>query len=740
MADRIDAAGIASSVNLVELVSRYRELTRNGNEYVAKCVDHAPDNNPSMTVSPAKGFVHCFSCGFHADAIAFLMHMERCTFLEACAKLTNGGTASLPPVIVQPQRELRKAPPRITFAPPPDAPPPDLKLRKLGEPSATWIYRTATGNVLGYVCRYDTDEGKEIRCFTWGQYTEAEPAGWLCKHWTAPRPLYGLDRLAARPGAQVLICEGEKATDAATRLFPGMVAVCWSGGANAYALTDWTPLKGRKVVLWPDADEPGRVAMLKLSVLLAKVGASEIKGINTEGYDNGWDAADSDLTAETALEWAKKRVFVYPVTQDKEADDAVSDDISSYPTSYPPLEAYSAAEAGTAERVAPEPRTQPAPNNAALSDSEAISYPANAAVTAASLGIVSRRLSDVTFRPVKWLWKDKIPCGKVSMIVGNPGLGKSQVCASLAAVITTGGRWPVTRDPAPHGSVIVLSAEDDADDTIGPRMEAAGADCSRIHMLDAIKTVNDNGEHITRGFDISHDINRLIILMHEIGDVRLVIIDPISAYLGILDSHKNSDVRGAMARLKDAASNAGAGVLIVNHLNKSQGQDALLKSQGSVGFVAAARAVWGVAKDKENPQRRLFMPLKNNLGTDETGLAYSIESHQLTDSDIHTSRVMWEAQAVEMSAEEVFAQHPDEEQNATTDAKAYLLDALANGPIKVSSLIESSRKAGHNWPTVKRAKQQLKVVSRRIGATGAEGSWAWELPSRPSARYGSRED
>ena len=360
--------------------------------------------------------------------------------------------------------------------------------------------------------------------------------------------------------------------------------------------------------------------------------------------------------------------------------------------------------------------------------------------TAESLGVVSRRLSDVAFKPVDWLWKDKIPCGKVSMIVGNPGLGKSQVCASLAAVITTGGQWPVTRERAPLGSVIILSAEDDADDTIGPRMEAAGADCSKIRTFDAIRTVEDNGQEIIRGFNIMSDVASLVVLMREMGDVRLVIIDPISAYLGTLDSHKNSDVRGAMVKLKDAAAEVGAGVIIVNHLNKSQGQDALLKSQGSVGFVAAARAVWGVAKDKENPQRRLFMPLKNNLGTDETGLAYSIESHQLAASDpaIHTSKVMWETKPVNMSAEEVFASNSDEEQGAVADAKAFLQDVLASGPVKVISVQAQARKANHALSTLRRAKEQLKITSRR---TGFGQDWEWALPETKGSRsYADRED
>ncbi len=361
------------------------------------------------------------------------------------------------------------------------------------------------------------------------------------------------------------------------------------------------------------------------------------------------------------------------------------------------------------------------------------------------LGIISRRLSDIEMRPVNWLWKGKLACGKVSLIQGDPGLGKSMLLASLAAVVTQGGLWPVTRDKAPQGSVLILSAEDDAEDTLAPRMEAAGADLSRVHILDAIQSELENGEKVTRGFDLSQDISKLIYKMREIGDVRLVSIDPVLAYVGqTKDSHKTSDVRGILAPLNSAAYEAGAAIIMVNHLNKSQGQSAINRGQGSNAWAAAARAVFGVIADKEDQGKRYFLTLKNNLGADgtETNLSYRIESYQLPASDpaIQTARILWDAQPVTETAKELFAQAetPDGEKNDTQEAKDYLSEVLRDGPMKVKDLQIHSRNAGHHWPTIRLAKRLLKVQSRRSGF-GAGSVMEWVLPDQQRKNYGNRD-
>lgn len=731
--EQFDADAIRQNTDLLELASRYVELKKEGAEYVGLCCFHNDTTRPgNLKINPQKQVWACFACGAHeehgADAIGFLMKAESIEFPEACRRLLNGSGTSRPQIPVA-QRELTKPPPRITCTPPEDAPPAPLHHKQYGDPAATWTYRTATGALLGYVCRWNTPEGKEYRCITWGQQGTL-PAGWERKHFSDSnglRPIYGLDRLTANPNKQILICEGEKAADAAQALFPGMVAIAWPGGAQSCSRVDWSPLKGRKVVLWPDNDEPGITAMGKLCERLQNI-AIEIKGLRVTDMPPGWDAADWTPDMGDAMTWAKARVFTY----DSAIQDEVShgeipahgpDDAPNHPEI--PLEAYGgdAANFGYLDRSerpeSPQRRTSQA--TAPLSD--------DGPSTSASMGLISTCLADVQAEPILWLWDQRLACGKLSIITGNPGLGKSQITASLAAVVTTGGRWPVTRDQAPQGSVIILSAEDDPKDTIRPRMEAAGADLSRVHLVSAIKTTTERGEPSTRGFDISRDIDRLRLRMVELGDVRLVIIDPISAYMGKADSHNNTEVRAVLAPLQEAAQQFGAAILAVSHLNKSQGQDALLKTQGSVGFVAAARAVWGVAKDKDNPSRRLFMPLKNNLGTDETGLAYSIEEYHLegTEPRIKTSRILWENQLITQSAEEVFAS--DDDKSALGDAENFLRDALSMGWTSTKELQGQAKRAGISWTTAVRAKARLRAKATRQGGLGSSGAWGWELPN-----------
>ena len=368
------------------------------------------------------------------------------------------------------------------------------------------------------------------------------------------------------------------------------------------------------------------------------------------------------------------------------------------------------------------------------------------ATTAESLGVMSRRLSDVQMRPVSWLWQGKLACGKVSLIQGDPGLGKSMLLASLAAVVTRGGAWPVTRDKCPQGSVLILSAEDDAEDTLAPRLEAAGADLSRVHTLDAIQSELENGEKVTRGFDLSQDIARLIVKMREIGDVRLVSIDPVLAYVGqTKDSHKTSDVRGILAPLNVAAYEAGAAIILVNHLNKSTGMSAINRGTGSNAWAAAARAVFGVIADKEDQGKRYFLTLKNNLGADgtETNLSYRIESYQLpaSDPEIITARIMWDSQPVTQTAKELFAQNDAQEDDKTDtqEAKEYLKELLRDGPMKVQAIQITSRKAGHNWPTIRLAKRLLNIVSKRSGF-GEGSSMEWALPNVSAPRTYSNKD
>ena len=160
---------------------------------------------------------------------------------------------------------------RIILPAPDNAPAPPAKHPKLGELAMRWEYRDAAGRLNGYVYRFDvTGGGKEIRSVV---YAEHKRWGrqWRWLGFPRPRPLYGLDRLAARPDAPVILCEGEKAADAAGELLPDHVAITSPGGSKAAKAADWSVLAGRRVAIWPDADEPGQAYARDVLDMLAKL-------------------------------------------------------------------------------------------------------------------------------------------------------------------------------------------------------------------------------------------------------------------------------------------------------------------------------------------------------------------------------------------------------------------------------------------------------------------------------------
>ncbi|MFH5806324.1 AAA family ATPase, partial [Alienimonas sp. DA493] len=208
-------------------------------------------------------------------------------------------------------------------------------------------------------------------------------------------------------------------------------------------------------------------------------------------------------------------------------------------------------------------------------------------------GLVVRTLADVTPAFVEWLWEGRISLGKITLIAGLPGLGKTYVTVDLAARTSVGRPWPDGRGAPPRGDVVILNAEDDAGDTIRPRLDAAGGDPSRVHVLEAVR--GPDGKE--RGFDLAADLDRLRTMLRKLPDPKLVIVDPVNAYLGRADSHKESEVRGVLAPLGRLAAEFGVAVVLVSHLNKGSGAGAMGRVTGSLAFVGAARAAWLISDD-----------------------------------------------------------------------------------------------------------------------------------------------
>jgi len=340
-----------------------------------------------------------------------------------------------------------------------------------------------------------------------------------------------------------------------------------------------------------------------------------------------------------------------------------------------------------------------------------------------TLDIVSA--SSIQPRPIAWLWPGRIALGKTAMIAGHPGLGKSQLTCWLAAVVSKGGLLP-DGGRAPLGGVLMVSAEDDPADTIVPRMIAAGADLTRVHLLAGVREATD-GQTRERGFDLVRDVPWLHAALADRTDVRLVVIDPVTAYMGMSDTHRTSDVRAVLRPLERLAQHHSVAIVLVSHLNKAGGSEALLRVTGSLAFVAAARAGFLVVRDPDDDHRRLLLEAKNNLGPETSGLAFRVEDARVA-GDLATSRIVWTGEAVTVTANDVLAAPVTvgEARTAVQEAAEWLREALADGPLPRRTLEAAARNDGLAVASLKRGASLAGVKMTRVGfGTGS----IWSLAS-----------
>jgi len=334
-----------------------------------------------------------------------------------------------------------------------------------------------------------------------------------------------------------------------------------------------------------------------------------------------------------------------------------------------------------------------------------------------TIELLVRRLSDVERRVLVWLWPGRVPLGKLTLLAGDPGLGKSYVTLDIAARVTRGDAWPdapLLKQTA--GGVILFNAEDDVEDTIAPRLDKVAADDRFVHVVEGIRIGNKR-----QPFSLETDLPRLATLLDEHPGIRLVVIDPIGAYCGKIDSHNNTEVRGLLAPLAELAGHYQVAVLAVTHLSKTGGSKAVYRAMGSLAFAAAARAVWAIVKDPEDPERRLFLPAKLNLARSPDGLAYRIIE----------GGVAWEYEPVKMHADDAMAAElvpPKRGGNRATErqeAAKWLLTMLAPAPRASQEILEQGEQYGFNKRTLQRAFKDLGGHSTKDNFSKG---WLWSLP------------
>lgn len=335
-------------------------------------------------------------------------------------------------------------------------------------------------------------------------------------------------------------------------------------------------------------------------------------------------------------------------------------------------------------------------------------------------------------KPIDWIWQDNLAAGKLTLMAGASGTGKTLLALAIAAIISNGGlhghRWP-DGSYSPTGDVLIWSGEDGIEDTIIPRLMAANANLLRIHIIGATQ---ERGKR--RPFDFDTDLPLLEAKILQNPKVRLLIIDSIvQAVSG--DAHKNLDVRRALEPLIALAEEHGFAILGITHVNKnSKGKNPVDRVTGSLAFAAVARVVLmtsKVASDQleDRSQCSVLVRAKSNLGPDHGGFLYETQGATVTAAHrpIETSKVSW-CDVVEGSASEIlaWAEGGDSmpESSAVGQAKTFLLNQLANGPLPAKEVESAAAAVGISFSSLKRAKKASGITCRKTAVCTL-----WELPS-----------
>lgn len=300
---------------------------------------------------------------------------------------------------------------------------------------------------------------------------------------------------------------------------------------------------------------------------------------------------------------------------------------------------------------------------------------------------------------VEWLWYPYIPYGKITIIQGDPGEGKSTFAMNIAALVTQGGFLPFSGQSVQPGKVVYQNSEDGKEDTIVPRLKACGADLKQVAYIDEYDS------------SLAMDDSRLDKVLEETR-AKVLILDPIQAYFGEgTDMNRANDIRPIMQRLSKMASVRGCAVILIGHMSKSKTATGIYRSLGSIDIPAAARSVLLISKmEGEDGDKRILAQIKNNLAPLGESLVFKI---------IDGGQIVFKRKS-KLTAEQVIEEDFDNPNSKCTRAIDMIEEMLADGEVLGKDVIESCKKLGMSERTINEAKAKLGVKSIK-----KKDGWYW---------------
>lgn len=472
---------------------------------------------------------------------------------------------------------------------------------------------------------------------------------WIWNLREVERVLYRLPEIlaAVERGERIFVVEGEKDADALTGL--GLAATTNPGGAGKWRARYGEPLRGARVAVIPDRDAAGIAHAESVAKALRGV-AGEVRILELEGLAAKGDASD----------WIEVR------RREGKAD-AVARELLSLAAAAPTWDERTVA----ADRPA----------------------------------LRSTRMSEVQPQAVSFLWRPYLPVGKLTLLEGDPGQGKSWVAAAIAACGSVGRGLPGMESFEPFRSVF-FSAEDGKADTFRPRLDAVGANAELVYAHD-LPLYLDTPEGLA-------ELEREI----EGRQARLVVIDSVMSFVGArTDVYRANEVRAVLAPLAKLAETYGCVILAVRHITKSKGGRAIYAGQGSIDFTATARSVLLAGSSAQDPDEHAFLHIKSNVSVLGPAIGYRVDE----------SGFFWTGESRLTTADLLAAESAGDERAADEEARKFLRELLADGPLAARKVFEEARKAGISEITLRRAKGREGVGVKKVGFQGG-ARWLWSLP------------